>query len=49
MNESGQDEGNRAMSEPILRTIRANGINLRIAEQGSGPVVLLCHGVPESW
>jgi pimeloyl-ACP methyl ester carboxylesterase len=21
----------------------------RIAEQGSGPLVLLCHGFPESW
>ncbi len=32
-----------------LRTVRANGITLRIAEQGSGPLVLLCHGFPESW
>lgn len=37
------------MREPILRTVQANGISLRIAEQGSGPVVLLCHGFPESW
>ncbi|MDQ6684336.1 MAG: alpha/beta hydrolase [Pseudomonadota bacterium] len=26
-----------------------NGITLRVAEQGSGPLVLLCHGWPESW
>jgi epoxide hydrolase A/B len=32
-----------------LRTIAANGIRMRIAEQGSGPLVLLLHGFPESW
>jgi pimeloyl-ACP methyl ester carboxylesterase len=31
------------------RTIETNGIRMRIAEQGTGPVVLLCHGFPESW
>jgi pimeloyl-ACP methyl ester carboxylesterase len=31
------------------RTVEANGIRLHIAEQGEGPVVLLCHGFPESW
>ena len=31
------------------RTVEANGIHLHIAEQGEGPVVLLCHGFPESW
>lgn len=31
------------------RTLRANGIDMHIAEQGSGPLVLLCHGFPESW
>ena len=31
------------------RTIEANGIRIHIAEQGSGPLVLLCHGFPESW
>ena len=31
------------------RHIKANGINLHIAEQGAGPLVLLCHGFPESW
>ena len=35
--------------QATLRTITANGITLRIAEQGSGPLVLLCHGFPESW
>jgi pimeloyl-ACP methyl ester carboxylesterase len=30
------------------RTVEANSIHLHIAEQGEGPVVLLCHGFPES-
>ncbi|HEY2681995.1 MAG TPA: alpha/beta hydrolase [Steroidobacteraceae bacterium] len=37
------------MSGITHRTIVANGIRLHLAEQGSGPVVLLCHGFPESW
>ena len=32
-----------------LRFIESNGINMRIAEAGSGPVVLMAHGFPESW
>lgn len=32
-----------------FRTIQTNGISMRIAEQGEGPLVLLCHGFPESW
>jgi pimeloyl-ACP methyl ester carboxylesterase len=31
------------------RTIEANGITLHLAEAGTGPLVLLCHGWPESW
>jgi len=31
------------------RMVEANGINLHIAEQGEGPLVVLCHGFPESW
>jgi pimeloyl-ACP methyl ester carboxylesterase len=38
-----------AMNEPTHRTLDANGIRIHIAEQGSGPLVLLCHGFPESW
>ena len=37
------------MSEAAQRMIEANGIRLNIAEQGKGPLVLLCHGFPESW
>jgi pimeloyl-ACP methyl ester carboxylesterase len=37
------------MSELKHRVVEANGIRIHIAEQGSGPLVLLCHGFPESW
>jgi pimeloyl-ACP methyl ester carboxylesterase len=37
------------MSGPTQRIIQSNGIRLNIAEQGNGPLVLLCHGFPESW
>ena len=32
-----------------IRTIESNGIELRIAEAGEGPLVILVHGWPESW
>jgi pimeloyl-ACP methyl ester carboxylesterase len=31
------------------RFINTNGIKMHIAQQGSGPLVVLCHGFPESW
>jgi pimeloyl-ACP methyl ester carboxylesterase len=31
------------------RDVSANGIRIHFAEQGTGPVVLLCHGFPEGW
>jgi pimeloyl-ACP methyl ester carboxylesterase len=31
------------------RSVEVNGIRLHIAEQGQGPLVLLCHGWPELW
>ena len=34
---------------PTLRLIETNGIKMRIAEEGQGPLVLLLHGWPESW
>ena len=37
------------MSKPTERIIKANGISLNVVEQGQGPLVLLCHGFPESW
>jgi pimeloyl-ACP methyl ester carboxylesterase len=37
------------MTGHTLRTVSTNGITMRIAEQGSGPLVLLLHGFPEGW
>ncbi len=37
---------------PTSRMMTANGIDMFVTEQGSGPLVLLCHGWPElsySW
>jgi pimeloyl-ACP methyl ester carboxylesterase len=31
------------------RSIETNGIHMHLAEQGEGPLVVLCHGFPESW
>ena len=38
-----------ATSGVTHRTIEANGIHLHLAEQGEGPLIVLCHGFPESW
>jgi pimeloyl-ACP methyl ester carboxylesterase len=37
------------MDQPELQTLSVNGIRMRVATQGSGPLVLLCHGFPELW
>jgi len=37
------------MTEPSHRTVETNGISMHIVEQGSGRLVVLCHGFPESW
>lgn len=37
------------MIEVTHRTIETNGIRMHIAERGAGPLVVLCHGFPESW
>lgn len=31
------------------QTLATNGIRMHVAEQGTGPLVLLCHGFPECW
>jgi pimeloyl-ACP methyl ester carboxylesterase len=31
------------------RFVETNGIRMHLAENGSGPLVLLCHGFPEFW
>ena len=30
-------------------TVAVNGIQMHVAEQGSGPLLILCHGWPELW
>jgi len=37
------------MSETNHRTVEANGLRIHLAEAGTGPLVVLCHGFPESW
>jgi pimeloyl-ACP methyl ester carboxylesterase len=39
----------QAIGDAVHRTVEANGIHLHFAEQGEGPLVVLCHGFPESW
>ena len=36
------------MSAIAHRTVETNGIRMHVAEQGTGPLVILCHGFPES-
>jgi pimeloyl-ACP methyl ester carboxylesterase len=37
------------MSAISHRILESNGIRIHVAEQGEGPLVLLCHGFPEGW
>jgi pimeloyl-ACP methyl ester carboxylesterase len=37
------------MVEVTHRTVEANGLRIHCAEAGAGPLVVLCHGFPESW
>ncbi len=37
------------MAEITHRFITTNGVKMHCAEAGAGPLVLLCHGFPESW
>ena len=32
-----------------MQTLDVNGLRMQVAVQGSGPLVLLCHGFPELW
>src|SRR5437899_9178118 len=36
-------------TEVTHHTIETNGIRIHLAEAGAGPLVVLCHGFPESW
>jgi pimeloyl-ACP methyl ester carboxylesterase len=37
------------MSELQHKFVTSNGIKMHFVEQGEGPVVVMCHGWPESW
>ncbi len=37
------------MSQIRHRSLDTNGLRMHIAELGHGPLVVLCHGFPESW
>ena len=37
------------MKDIDFQIIKTNGINTRIASMGEGPLVIFCHGWPESW
>jgi len=37
------------MSRVTHRNVDANGLSIHLAEIGDGPLVLFCHGFPESW
>src|SRR5215475_9696040 len=37
------------MSAITHRDLETNGIRMHVAEQGTGPLIVLCHGFPESW
>src|SRR5438093_12904088 len=37
------------MTDIRHRTVETNGIRMHLAEAGAGPLVVLCHGFPESW
>jgi pimeloyl-ACP methyl ester carboxylesterase len=34
---------------PEVQTLQAGALRMRVATQGRGPLVLLCHGFPELW
>jgi pimeloyl-ACP methyl ester carboxylesterase len=46
---SCQIKGDVFVAEITHRTVRTNGIDMHIAEAGSGPPVIMCHGFPELW
>jgi pimeloyl-ACP methyl ester carboxylesterase len=46
----GQPDGAGAPTVEVThRTLGVNGLQMHIAEAGTGPLVLLLHGWPESW
>ena len=37
------------MAQTAHRLLTTNGIRMHVAEQGEGPLVILCHGFPQIW
>ena len=37
------------MDNVEFKSVESNGINIRLAMMGEGPLVIFCHGWPESW
>ncbi len=51
---SGAGQGPAPWVDPAMptvthRLVETNGIRVHVAEQGEGPLVILCHGFPECW
>src|SRR6266550_8559972 len=47
---TGAPKGSPAVGEAVRhRRLQTNGIGMHVAEAGSGPLVVLCHGFPELW
>ncbi len=44
-----EKERERVMEDIEHRTVSVNGINMHLAENGEGPVILFLHGFPELW
>jgi pimeloyl-ACP methyl ester carboxylesterase len=52
VNNAKNNGGEKKMTEKNQRMIETNGIKMHVAEQGKGPLVIMCHGFPEigySW
>jgi len=37
------------VTEILHRFVETNGLRMHVAEAGRGPLVIMCHGFPESW
>lgn len=46
---SQKEQKSKRMAQMTHRCIETNSIRMHIAEQGTGPLVLLLHGFPEVW
>ncbi len=46
---SEKSASNATLDAVSHQFIETNGLRMHLAEQGTGPLVLLCHGFPELW